>query len=686
MVNEIYPKLLHMRTQNIYFSFLCITIFFLYSCTESNLDKALDFADENRAELEKVLEHYKDDPEKLQAAQFLIENMLYRYTKISDDISTFYKKADSVFKDTLIHDRYEYRLDTLMQNIRSDKVQTVYDLKSITSSYLISNIEQAFETRKYEWCKKLSFENFCEYVLPYRLGTSPLEDWRQIYSNYFQGTVDSALEVLKTQAYIPAVKHYDPDDPNDSIVKIYIDSIMHLGGPELSVAVRLIGRERVPVIHYPRSFKPESPPTLLLNTIVTSCKEWTQKGTYTLRTFGIPAACDYTPQWGNRSMGHEWSTVIVPDGSPIPFLIGEGYLAGHYYWFGVLPKVYRRTYKIQESSIIFQGGDKEIPEVFKDPYYTDVSHLYFDAVDVEIKLTIPPPEKKKFAYIMVFDNQKWQPIHWGKIKNRKVTFTGMSKDCAYMAAYFHNGRYYPASSPFTIKNDNTVNLLEPNLEETETVHLKRKYTDKKVTEWCQRMVGAQLQLATKADFSDAIIFTIDTVPEARFQTVPVNSDQRFKYFRYMAPEGCPGDIAELEVYDSEGNQIKGEIIGDETSFYFFASSDKFKAFDGDVLTFFESARKENVWIGLKFDKPTSISKIIYLPHNDDNFIRQDEVYELFYIKGNGQWESLGKQYGNKETQQLTYNAPRNSLFRLRNLTKGKEERIFTYENGEQVWW
>jgi hypothetical protein len=26
------------------------------------------------------------------------------------------------------------------------------------------------------------------------------------------------------------------------------------------------------------------------------------------------------------------------------------------------------------------------------------------------------------------------------------------------------------------------------------------------------------------------------------------------------------------------------------------------------------------------------------------------------------------------------------LYLLQNLTKGKEERIFTYENGKQVWW
>jgi hypothetical protein len=32
------------------------------------------------------------------------------------------------------------------------------------------------------------------------------------------------------------------------------------------------------------------------------------------------------------------------------------------------------------------------------------------------------------------------------------------------------------------------------------------------------------------------------------------------------------------------------------------------------------------------------------------------------------------------------NCPTNALFLLHDLTKGREERIFTYENGEQVWW
>ena len=39
------------------------------------LEQSLQLAGDNRGELEKVLDHYKNNPQKLAAARFLIENM-----------------------------------------------------------------------------------------------------------------------------------------------------------------------------------------------------------------------------------------------------------------------------------------------------------------------------------------------------------------------------------------------------------------------------------------------------------------------------------------------------------------------------------------------------------------------------------------------------------------------------------
>ena len=86
-----------------------------------------------------------------------------------------------------------------------------------------------------------------------------------------------------------------------------------------------------------------------------------------------------------------------------------------------------------------------------------------------------------------------------------------------------------------------------------------------------------------------------------------------------------------------------------------------------------------------FGEPVSIGSVEYAFRSDDNNIRIGDVYELFYWKDESGWESLGKKKA--ENMNLYYdNIPSHALLLLRDHTRGKEERIFTLENGEQVWW
>ena len=64
---------------------LLLLILLFVSCKASNdkyLEQCLILAGKNRIEFEKVLNHYKNDPLKIEAAKFLIRNM-------SDEISVF---------------------------------------------------------------------------------------------------------------------------------------------------------------------------------------------------------------------------------------------------------------------------------------------------------------------------------------------------------------------------------------------------------------------------------------------------------------------------------------------------------------------------------------------------------------------------------------------------------------------
>ena len=58
----------------------------------------------------------------------------------------------------------------------------VYDCHAIKAEYLIENIDLAFAAwQKRPWRHSLSFDEFCEWILPYRIGDEPLENWRKVF-------------------------------------------------------------------------------------------------------------------------------------------------------------------------------------------------------------------------------------------------------------------------------------------------------------------------------------------------------------------------------------------------------------------------------------------------------------------------------------------------------------------------
>ena len=103
--------------------------------------------------------------------------------------------------------------------------------------------------------------------------------------------------------------------------------------------------------------------------------------------------------------------------------------------------------------------------------------------------------------------------------------------------------------------------------------------------------------------------------------------------------------------------------------------------DADPLTYINV--DENLeW---QIDGRHGINEIHCLCRNDANGIFPGDTYELFYYHFPEGWVSLGQQTAKKYT--LLYNAvPANGLYWLRNLTQGREERIFTWEKGNINFW
>lgn len=157
---------------------ICL-LFLLSGCTsdeDRRIEEVLDFAGDNSGELKQVLSHYErqGDGLKLKAARFLIANMEDKYAYDIPDWGAIH--------DTLRAIKRTGRGENRWKQINYKILPKVYDAQVMTADYLIENIDLAFDAwRQRPWGRHYSFEDFCEYILPYRIGDEPLERWRKEY-------------------------------------------------------------------------------------------------------------------------------------------------------------------------------------------------------------------------------------------------------------------------------------------------------------------------------------------------------------------------------------------------------------------------------------------------------------------------------------------------------------------------
>ena len=66
----------------------------------------------------------------------------------------------------------------------------VYDAQVISADFLINHIDHVFRVwDSRPWLRHYSFDEFCRYVLPYRLADEPLEAWREAYYRKYAATM-----------------------------------------------------------------------------------------------------------------------------------------------------------------------------------------------------------------------------------------------------------------------------------------------------------------------------------------------------------------------------------------------------------------------------------------------------------------------------------------------------------------
>ena len=202
----------------------------------------------------------------------------------------------------------------------------------------------------------------------------------------------------------------------------------------------------------------------------------------------------------------------------------------------------------------------------------------------------------------------------------------------------HTALGYVGNHPGTDRH-RPVNIYQKQLiQKRKKVILSRKYyLAKHIFDYAKTLTGGHFEASNNPDFSDPD--TIHTISHwlLSADSFEIKPQKTYRYWRYVSAKNKGCNLAELAFYsDKEEKELTGTIIGTNASVrYDTMPMDKSKVFDKDILTYYEApSTVDYPWVGLDFNKPVSINKIIYTPRNDDNNIHAGDLYELFYWEYN----------------------------------------------------
>ena len=156
-------------------------------------------AGNNREALFKVIQHYAQpaDSLKREAAFFLIGNMKDKYFFDSEELDAYYHFIDSLFQIRQKEYDIPYLRDVFVKQTGIDfhtfNPGAHWDSQYISDSILIDNIDKAFSVWDKPWNRHLSFADFCEYLLPYRVSRERPELWRTLYSQKYKAVLSDSI-------------------------------------------------------------------------------------------------------------------------------------------------------------------------------------------------------------------------------------------------------------------------------------------------------------------------------------------------------------------------------------------------------------------------------------------------------------------------------------------------------------
>lgn len=605
-----------------------------------------------------VLSHYQNDSLKSQATRFLLDNM-------ADHCSPEGTAMDE-FAMTLSGMKGKNSMKKLSQTWehtpRKTEVVMEQDSNVVDYTFLVDNIDDAFTVWKSApWAKDISFEHFCEYVLPYRVKDERLcRGWRKELRDCYGSMI------------------YGVDDMKEAFEILY-DTIMNsveLSNPHCPYAMDV----------------------LTLNSIKkATCNQRCVLLTSVLRAFAIPAAIDVVPMWGNYSdKGHSWVSLVRENGDTFTVFENErtakrfnkldaSRFKNRYKVspqdkcpFDVLTeKKAAKIYRLQYRHINDCFGN---PKSLQDPFAQDVSDCYGLTAQVHIG-----QNATKDMFLCAFrSGANWTPIAKIEEDGGKGIFRNVGNDIVYVVVKYDGKRLVAVGSPFLVKDNAVCKTFSPKAESTRDVTLLRKYPlCSYMTDLWGYMKGATFEGANNPNFHDpSILARISTMPFGE-TSLKVDNIGKFRYLRYKTSKTSRMALAELHFFTTDANggfkELKGRTICEDMD-----SSKVHLVYDGDLSTGIGGKTTE-YWVGLDLGEGNDckVDSIAFAPTSDTNSVEAGHLYELHYFDRG--WKLLGRKVSNGNSISFA-NVPSDAILLLKDRTKGKEERIFEYKDGRQIWY
>ena len=602
---------------------------------KADLGTALRLSNENRPELEKVLEYYskdKKDTLKLKAAKFLISNMIAHYSIGGEAMDRYVRGIDSVLKDKPATIRTIYYRIAARQVVAAGLEEIEFDLHHIKADYLIRNIERSFQIwADYRQHYPMSFGEFCEYILPYRVEYEPLSDWKDSTMSDYYGL--SAIDRVGFES------------------GLYDNYITYKTSLNLTIVPAVI-------------------PDTLFRRHNLDCIDIAFDELYLKRSVGIPVVVDFVPHYPTKENRHYWTSII-----------DRRYISDNLttYKSPYAAKVYRKTYSLNPIPV-----DKVnfVPSFLRSPYNKDVTELYQQVASLEYDFGKVPGDCE-YGYLAVFNNLSWQELGWARMQHGKVKFDKIGCDIMYLPTYYEGSKQVCGRYPVWLDTDGKAIEMKPDKASVQNVTLDRKFTYNLMGDYWGWSVIGTMVLATN-NLKNSTFDTIATFDSYKFMTydsVLTHTDKKYKYWMLQKKPNAYPELGSVLLLNERGESLQGSgFTMNENKIVNKTSLIPTLIFSDDVVT---GACILHI-IGVEFDEPRAVSEIKYVSRNDGNGVYPGEEYELFYFDEGG-WVSLGRKMATG--YDITYeNVPTHALFWLRNRTKGVEERPFTVDRGRVRFW